>query len=126
MNQHHARKHRGLLLIALAAALAVPASAAGSGDVGGRLVGNDAAHFGRSAAPDPSNPFVRNDTAHFGDGTLTGTQSRGLTPVVVRVDGGFDWASAGVGAAGMLGLTLVAVVGASALRRRNHVGVATT
>lgn len=123
MNEYRARKTRKLLLIALAAALAVPAPAAGGG---GRVAGNDTAHFGRSAAPDRSNPFLRNDRAHFGDGTLTGTQSQGLTPVVVRVDGGFDWASAGVGAAGMLGLALITVAGASALRRRNGLGAAST
>jgi hypothetical protein len=124
MNLRQARKQRKLLLIAVAAALAVPAPAVAGGDAGNRVAGNDAAHFSRSAAPDPSNPFLRNDRAHFSEGT--GTQSQGPAPVVVRVDGGFDWASAGVGAAGMLGLTLVAIVGGSALRRRNHVGAATT
>jgi hypothetical protein len=82
--------------------------------------GNDVAYFERSASPGPSNPYLVNDRAHFGDAQFP------TTPVVVRVGAGFDWASAGVGALGMLGLSLVLVVGASALRRRNNVGAATT
>jgi hypothetical protein len=49
------------------------------------------------------------------------------SPVVVRVrEGGFDWADAGVGAAAMLGVTLLAVGLAIALgpRRRPASGTA--
>jgi hypothetical protein len=39
-------------------------------------------------------------------------------PVVVRVDGGFDWVSAGVGAAGGLGLAAALAGATSTMRRR--------
>lgn len=52
-----------------------------------------------------------------GTSPRTGSQSQSRAPVVVRVDGGFNWASAGVGAAGGLGLMLVVGGAASAIRR---------
>jgi hypothetical protein len=58
------------------------------------------------------NPILRNDAAHFQ------ARDRQSAPIVVEVDGGFDWAAAAVGAAGGLGLALVGVGGASAIRRR--------
>ena len=64
-----------------------------------------------------SNSILQNDEAHFGRSSSSPDGS-GRAPVVILVDGGFDWVSAGVGAAGTLGLIVLAGVGASALRRR--------
>ena len=44
--------------------------------------------------------------------------------IVVRVEGGFDWISAAVGAAGGSGLLLVLGVATVALRRREHIDAA--
>ena len=105
------RHHRVFRLVAsmiTAAALAAPGvAAAGSG---GRSVG--------TSSPERSNPILANDIRHFGNSTGLSTPG---APIVVRVDGGFDWSAAGVGAAGSLGLMLVAGVATSALRRRQRV-----
>lgn len=74
-----------------------------------------------AAAADEGNALLRNDVGHFGNKTHTTTTSpfSTATPtVIVRVDGGFDWASAGVGTAGGFGLVLLAGGAASAIRRR--------
>lgn len=92
------------LLAVAAAALVSTVSPAGAGiDPAGMI------------STEPSNPLLRNDIAH------NGTQNApSLAPIVVRVDGGFDWVSAGVGAAGGCGLVLVAGAAGSALRRRER------
>jgi F0F1-type ATP synthase membrane subunit c/vacuolar-type H+-ATPase subunit K len=41
-------------------------------------------------------------------------------PAQVRVDSGLDWGAAGIGAGGMLGLTLIALGGAVAVNHRRH------
>ena len=68
-----------------------------------------------SASSGNSNPTLRNDSGHFPPASAAND-----TPaaVVVEVDGGFDWAAASVGAAGGLGLVLVAGGAVSVLRRR--------
>jgi hypothetical protein len=109
----NSRRHRvfGLLASTVTAALlAAPVTAAGNGS----------GSFGTRASQ-RSNPILRNDIAHFGS---SGQLSAPGTPIVVRVDGGFDWAAAGVGAAGGLGLVLVAGVATSALRSRRRVDTA--
>ena len=112
----NSRRHRVLRLVAsaiTAAALAAPGiAAAGSGS---RSVG--------TTSPEGPNPILLNDIRHFGN--TTGLETPG-TPIVVRVYGGFDWAAAGVGAAGGVGFMLVAGVGASAVRSRRRVGPAQT
>jgi hypothetical protein len=112
----NSRRHRvfGLVASAItAAALAVPGiAAAGSG---GRSVG--------TSSPERPNPILLNDIRHFGN--TTGLETPGA-PIVVRVEGGFDWAAAGVGAVGGVGLVLVAGVGVSALRGRRRVDPART
>jgi hypothetical protein len=70
-----------------------------------------------SGSTELTNRTRLNDEAHHGRQEQTSAGSR--APVVVRVDGGFDWPSAGVGAAGGLGAVLVAGVAASAMRRRH-------
>lgn len=106
------RHHRVFRLVAsaiIAAALATPGIA--SAGSGGRSVG--------TSSPERSNPILSNDIRHFGN--TTGLETPG-TPIVVRVDGGFDWTAAGVGAAGGFGLVLVAGVATSGLRHRQRVG----
>ena len=76
------------------------------------------AGFGSSSGT--SNPTLRNDSAHFRTAPPAATNGS-LAPVVVEVEGGFDWAAAGVGAAGGLGLVLVAGGTVSVLRRRSPV-----
>jgi hypothetical protein len=74
-----------------------------------------------SAAPVGSagNPTLRNDKAHFPERTAPARTANGSpAPVIVQVDGGFDWTAAAVGAVGGLGVALVAGGAASALRRR--------
>ena len=133
MNEPHTRVLRRIVMIAVAAALAAPTVAT----AGGRdqraatvdpVVRNDFVHFGRSATAERLNRYELNDRAHFGSEPAAPTSSatQGPAPVVVRVGGGFDWISAGVGAAGTLGITLAAIAGLSALRRRNRIGALST
>ena len=67
-------------------------------------------------AQERTNPILRNDAGHFQ--APEPLAARTPAPIVVDVDGGFDWAAAAVGAAGGLGLALVGLGGASAIRRR--------
>jgi hypothetical protein len=57
------------------------------------------------------NTALRTDISH-------GRTVESPAPVVVMVDGGFDWVSAGVGAAGGLGLAIALVGATSTMRRR--------
>jgi len=71
-----------------------------------------------SAGSGKSSPALRNDIGHF-PAAPRGTTDDPPAAVVVEVDEGFDWAAAGVGAAGGLGLVLVAGGATSVLRRRS-------
>lgn len=88
-------------------------------------LGGGTAVAGVSTSPDAA---LRNDIAHFPAREGGPLSTRSATPakaspqaVVVRVDGGFDWPAAGVGAAAVLGFLLVAGGAASALRPRKKV-----
>jgi hypothetical protein len=108
----NARSHQSVRLVAaaaVAAALAAPVSSGARGE-------------GPIATRSPERPsaILRNDVAHFGSSRLmpaTSPAPRGASaPIVVHVDGGFDWVSAGVGATGVLGLVVGIGVAVSALR----------
>ena len=128
MTRHHHRICRVLATTVAAAALVAPASASledGGGSVetsspesSSSILRNDVAHHGSQSSPSPSNATLRNDIAHYGN-RRTVLARDSSAPVVVRVDGGFDWIAAGAGAVGGFGLLLVAGVAASALRRRH-------
>jgi hypothetical protein len=121
MNARNAQILRQLACTAIAAALALPAAAAG-GSRDNATLQNDIAHYGVPAGSrDGLGATLRNDEAHFGlKGSASATVPReGPAAIVVRIDGGFDWISAAVGAAGGFGLALVAA--ASTLRRRHGV-----
>lgn len=139
MKGRHQRAFGVLASTITAVALAAPVTAAtgsGGGSAGTSSPGpanatlrNDIAHFGTEpglSAPGSSNAILRNDVAHYGNrGRLSAQGSSRLqrespAPIVVRVDGGFDWVSASVGAAGGCGLLLVAGAATSALRRRHR------
>ena len=112
----NSRRHRVFGLLASTVTTAtLAASMAGAANGGGSV---------ETSSSERRNAILLNDRAHFG------TPGRQLsapgTPIVVRVDGGFDWAAAGVGAVGGLGFVLVAGVAASALRNRRRVGPART
>src|SRR6266545_545325 len=98
MKKRNRRAFRLLASAVTAAALADPVIAAAGSD-------------GKSS----SNPILLNDIRHFGN--QDGLSGEFPAPVVVRVDGGFDWVSAGVGAAGGVGLVLVAGTATATLRR---------
>ena len=100
MTGRHHRAFRLLASTVTVAALAVPATAAAGGNAVAEGSAND------------SNAILQNDVRHFGN------------PVVVRVEGGFDWTAAGVGAAGGVGLALVVGAGTFGLRRRQRVEAA--
>lgn len=107
------RHHRAFRLFAstvTAAALAVPATAAAGGNAVTKGSAND------------SNPILQNDIRHFGSSSDIPLHVG--NPVVVRVEGGFDWTAAGVGAAGGFGLALVVGAGTFSLRRRQSVDAA--
>ncbi len=106
--------HRQWVLGLLASTLTTAALAA---SMAGAAKGGGSAGTSSSGRP---NAILQNDSAHFG--TSGQPLSAPATPIVVRVDGGFDWATAGVGAVGGLGFVLVAGVAASALRSRRRVG----
>jgi hypothetical protein len=120
MKSRHHRVFRLLASTVTAAALAAPVTAAAGSSVGS--VG--------SQSPEHSNAILRNDIAQYRTHWLlsaSGTspvQRQSPAPIVVRVDGGFDWPAAGVGAAGGLGLVLVAGAATSALRSRRRIDAA--
>lgn len=104
------RHHRAVTLLAATVAAATPAvalpSTVSSAGVMRELESRESEH-----------PVLRNDVAHFGTASEgQGTADRPRAPIVVRVEGGFDWAAAGVGAAGLLGLALVTGAAVSAIR----------
>jgi len=116
------RQHRVFELVAstiTVAALAVPVTAAAGT---GRPVG--------TSSPEYSNPILRNDIAHYGTQVESSAprtspvQRQSPAAIVVRVNGGFDWTAAGVGAAGGVGLALVAGAATSSLQRRQRVDAA--
>jgi hypothetical protein len=109
MTGRHQRAFRLLTSTVTAAALAVPATAAADGNAGAKGSANE------------SNPILQNDIRHFGTPNDIGHFGN---PVVVRVEGGFDWTAAGVGAAGGVGLALVVGAGTFSLRRRQPVDAA--
>jgi hypothetical protein len=116
------RRHRVLRfvsLLVLVAALAAPAATAADGT--NATLRNDVAHYGRQSTSEAPSPTVLNDMVH----NRSQEAVRQSPPaIVVRVEGGFDWISAAVGAAGGSGLLLVLGVAAVALRRREHIDAA--
>jgi hypothetical protein len=95
---------KSIAALLVAAALVAPsAGASGDGSPG-------------PTSPGQSSAYARNDSAHFGQ------RRAAPAAVVVRVEGGFDWASAGIGAAGAVGIVLVTGGAASVLRRRHGAG----
>jgi hypothetical protein len=92
-------RQRHVVLLAVAASLAMSGSAK-AGDVDA----NDLAHFGRNQTQPSLIPSPIPTTAS-------------PSTVIVRVDAGFDWLDAGVGAAGSLGFALALAGAASAIRR---------
>jgi hypothetical protein len=115
VNSRHHRALRLLVPIIASTALAVPMSATAAGGSGSGV---------RSSLEVYTDPAVVARHKALG---LLGQQNAALrtvespAPVVVRVDGGFDWVSAGVGAAGGLGLA-IALVGATSTMRRHPRG----
>ena len=117
------RRHRVLRLFSvliLVAALAAPVATAADGT--NATLRNDAAHHGRQSTSEFPSSTVLNDMVHNRSQGTAAQQSPAA--IVVRVEGGFDWISAAVGAAGGAGLLLVFGVAAVALRRREHIGAA--
>jgi len=128
MKERHTRLFRRLVYLAVAAAVAAPVATAGPMNP---TLRNDNAHFGAQPSPsEPASPTLRNDEAHFGTAPRSSTAStspvlqESPAPIVVRVESGFDWVSAGVGASGGLGLALVVVAAAAGLRGRHRVNTA--
>ena len=126
MNARNAQILRRLACTAVAAALALPAAAVAGGRDDATLQ-NDIAHYGVPASSgDGSGATLRNDQAHFGPKASASAAVPREAPaaIVVSVDGGFDWISAAVGAAGGFGLALVAAAfHPPAARRRRRPGV---
>ena len=117
------RRHRVLRLfsaLVVAAALAAPVATAADGS--DATLRNDEAHYGRQSTSEAPSPTVLNDRVHNRSQGAAAQQSPAA--IVVRVEGGFDWISAAVGAAGGSGLLLVLGVAAVALRRREHIDAA--
>ena len=116
------RRHRVLRLVSLLiliAALAAPVATAADGT--NAALRNDAAHYGRQSTSEPPSSTVLNDKVH--NRTQGAAAQQSPAAIVVRVEGGFDWISAAVGAAGGSGLLLVLGV-AAALRRRGQIDAA--
>ncbi len=133
-NRHH-RVSRLVAVAAAAASLAAPVTAvadSGDGQAGPSSVDvfTDPAviarhkALGRLGEPPHSSVILRNDIAHFGTSDTAPVLRQSSAPIVIRVDAGFDWASAGVGAAGGVGLLLVVGAAAAAVRRRQRVDAA--
>ena len=117
------RRHRVLRLfslLVLVAALAAPMATAADGSNERLRYGAD--HYGRQSTSEATSPTVLNDMVHNRSQVAAAQQSPAA--IVVRVEGGFDWISAAVGAAGGFGLLLVLGVVGVALRRREHIDAA--
>lgn len=115
MNVHHPhRVPRLLAALLVAAAVAAPVAAA---DGGQATLLNDVAHYGVQTPATPADPTLRNDVAH--NTTRPAPADELPAAIVVQVGGGFDWISAGVGAAGAFGLLLVLGAATTGLRRRS-------
>ena len=118
------RRHRVLRLfssLVVAASLSAPVAAAADGGSDATFR-NDIAHHGQQSASKRPDPNVLNDIAHdnIARDRIAGAQDQDRTAIVVQVDGGFDWISAGVGAAGGFGLLLVLGTATATLRRRQR------
>jgi hypothetical protein len=100
----------GALVLALAA-LATPVAQAGDNHGNAPLA---------SAAERPD-VNLRNDIAHSGNRPRFSAQPGASAPIIVSVEGGFDWASAGAGAAGGFGL-LLGLGGAASVIRAHRRG----
>jgi hypothetical protein len=114
MKKRNRRAFRLLASAVTVAALGAPVIAAAGSN--GKSV--------EPTSPGSSNPILRNDIAHFGNQqgfSGMNAQRESPAPIVVRVNGGFDWVSAGVGAAGGFGLVFVAGAATATLRRRRSV-----
>ena len=130
MTRNHHRIFRLLAATVAAAALLAPVAGAadrggsagtGSPEPSGATLRNDIAHHGRQSVPAAApSKTVLNDLVHSGNQGVLPAQVA-PAPIVVRVDGGFDWISAGVGAAGGFGLLLVVGAATSTLRRRHRI-----
>ena len=119
MGSSHDRALRLLVSTIAAAALGAPMTAAAAGGSGSGVrsspeVYTDPAVVARHKALGllgRQNAALRTDIEH-------GRTVESPAPVVLMVDGGFDWVSAGVGAAGGLGLAIAFVGATSTMRRR--------
>jgi len=129
MTRHQHRIFRLLASTFAASVLVAPVAAAAAGGGSARTgspqpsdatLRNDIAHHGRQSSPEAPNTTLRNDIAHNGNKRVLPARES-PAPIVVRVDGGFDWISAGVGAAGGFGMLLVAGAATSTLRRRHRI-----
>lgn len=78
--------------------------------------------FGPQSTSEGPSSTILNDTVHNRSQAAGAEQSPAA--ILVRVEGGFDWISAAVGAAGGSGLLLVLGVATVALRRREHIDAA--
>lgn len=117
------RRHRVLRLFSsLVVAAALAASLATAADGSDATLRNDAAHYGWQSTLGASSSTFLNDTVHNRSQGAPAQQSPAA--IVVRVEGGFDWISAAVGAAGGCGLLLVLGVATAALRRRERIDAA--
>ena len=113
--RHQNRPVRLFGSLVVAAALGVPTVAVASGS--DPILRNDIAHHGRQTVSNASDPTLRNDVAH---NTKQSVPAQSYpAAIVVEVDGGFDWISAGVGAAGAGGFLLVLGAATTGLRRRS-------
>ena len=112
--RHPHRVPELLAALLVAAAVAAPVAAA---DGGHATLLNDVAHYGLQTTSSPADPTLRNDIAHNTKPSVP-TQSSPAA-IVVQVDGGFDWISAGVGAVGAGGFLLVLGAATTGLRRRS-------
>jgi hypothetical protein len=123
------RPHRVLRLfssLVVAASLAAPVASAADRDSDPTLR-NDVAHHGPQSASKRPDLNVLNDIAHdnVARARIAGAPDHDRAAIVVQVDGGFDWISAGVGAAGGFGLLLVLGTATATLRRRRRDAPAT-
>ena len=104
--RHRSHKGRVLLLVTVAS-LASMSGTARAGDIDA----NDRAHYVRNQELPPRLPNTSATTPR--------------DAVVVRVDGGFDWLDAGVGAAGSMGLALALGAAILTVRRSRSDAAAT-
>jgi hypothetical protein len=118
VSSRHHRALRLLVLIIASTALVAPMTAAAAGGSGVGVWSSPEVYTDPAVVAHKALGLLGRQNAALRTEISHGRTVESPAPVVVRVDGGFDWVSAGVGVAGGIGLAIAVVGATSTMRRR--------